>query len=478
VTVSSPPSSAEPRRALALDALRGLFLLLMSFGFSIADGVYPAWMYHGQEPPPSHALVEIAALTWRDLTYPAFLFTMAAALPITFGLRIARGAGAGAIAFAALRRWFLLFFYALIVAHSSGYWIHEYSWLSRSLSLAGFCLLMLIFTRPRADWSPRLWPLLRAVGWIAAVAFLALTPRLYGERFDPARHDEILAELAFTSLVGIAIWYATRADLPRRLALLVGVSALSLAALADDGWVAKLWWGSPEPWLVDFSHLKLLTVVIPGTIAGDLLVGWMRAPGLRAPAPDPLPRWSAGRSCAIAALGASVAPVLVVGLYNRWVPATALAVFALCGIELALVREPGSDTERLVRDLCRWGALWLVLGVLLEPFEGGIKKVPGTLSYYFSTLGNAWMLLTALLAVAELQAVRRWLRPLAEIGQNPLVAYVIFTLFLEQILDLVPGMDEVLTSSSTELMLRSLLCVGAVALLVRELTRQRVFWRA
>lgn len=468
-----PRSTPEgPRRALALDALRGLFLLLMSFGFSIADGVYPAWMYHGQEPPPSHALVEIASLTWRDLTYPAFLFTMAAALPITFGLRIERGAGPGSIALAALRRWLLLFFYALIVAHASGYWIHEYSWLSRSLSLAGFCLLMLIFTRPCADWSPRLWTLLRGVGWIGALAFLALTPRLYGASFDPARHDEILAELAFASLAGIGVWYATRTDVARRLALLAGIAALSLSAQAD-GWIGALWWGSPVPWLVDLSHLELLTVVIPGTIAGDLLVAWQRAPAQGSPA-----RWSAARADAIAAVGASFAPVLVVGLYGRWVLATALAVFALCGIELALVREPGSDTERLVRDLCRWGALWLVLGMLLEPFEGGIKKVPGTLGYYFTTLGNAWMLLTSLIALIELRGLRRWVRPLVEIGQNPLVAYVIFTLFLEQILDLVPGMDELLVGSPAQLLLRSLLSVGMVALLVRELTRQRVFWRA
>jgi hypothetical protein len=331
---------------------------------------------------------------------------------------------------------------------------------------------MLIFTRPRPDWSQRLWKLARGVGWIAAVAFLALTPHLYGSSFDPAQHDEILAELAFASFVGIGIWYATRANLPVRLALLAGVAALSLSAQAD-GWIGTLWWGSPQPWLVDFSHLKLLTVVIPGTIAGDLLVAWMRAPAALESA-----RWSAPRAGAIAALGASFAPVLVVGLYNRWVFATALAVFALCGVELALAREPGSDSERLVRDLCRWGALWLVLGMLLEPFEGGIKKVPGTLGYYFSTVGNTLMLLGSLCALAELLGQRRWLRPLIEIGQNPLLAYVIFTLFLEQILDLIPGMDELLVGSPTQLMLRSLLSVGLVALLVRELTRQRVFWRA
>jgi hypothetical protein len=68
----------------------------------------------------------------KSVSHPPILSTMAAALPITFGLRIERGAGPGAIGRAALQRWFLLFVFAWIVAHASGYWILEYSWLSRS----------------------------------------------------------------------------------------------------------------------------------------------------------------------------------------------------------------------------------------------------------------------------------------------------------------------------------------------------------
>jgi predicted acyltransferase len=472
--VSAPPIERAyvGRRALALDALRGLFLLLMTFGFSVIEGIYPAWMYHRQEPPPAHAWVEIAGLTWRDLTYPAFLFTMAAALPITFGLRIARGAGLRALAWAALRRWFLLFFFALMVAHSSGYWIHEYSPLSRSLSLTGFCLLALIFTRPRADWNPRFASALRGFGWLLSVAYLALSPWLYDASFDLARHDEILAELGFASFAGVCIWYATRRDRMLRLAILAGIAALSLSAQVDS-WIADLWWASPVPWLFEGSFVEILIVVLPGTLAGDWIVEWMCAAASSAPA-----RWSRVRCAALAGLGGCFGPVLVVGLYQRWVLATALVVLALCGVALALVREPSSDTERLVRDLCRSGALWLVLGMLLEPLEGGIKKVPGTLAYYFTTLGHTLMLLTSLFALSELLGKKAWVRTLVEIGQNPLVGYVLFTLCLEQLVDLIPGMDEILSGSPAQLLVRSAIYVVAFVLIVRELTRREIFWRA
>jgi predicted acyltransferase len=181
---------------------------------------------------------------------------------------------------------------------------------------------------------------------------------------------------------------------------------------------------------------------------------------------------------ALAASCALVSPLLVLGLYSREVFATALASFSLGALALWLVRAPDSESERVLRDLIRAGVLWLVLGMLLEPFQGGIKKVPGTLSYYFALAGNTALLLAALFALAEVLGVRRGLATLVEIGQNPLVAYVIFTLFLDPLLDLLPGMEGFLRASPSELLVRSLLSVLLVAGVVRELTRRGLFWRA
>ncbi len=480
--VDAAPAPAPPvvraagtgRRALSLDALRGFFLLEMTLGFTIWEKTFPAWMYHRQFPPPTHELLEIAGLTWRDLAYPAFLFTMAAALPLTLGLRIERGARARGLLLGALERGLLLFFFALLIGHSSGYWIGEYTQTSQLLSLLGFALMFPLFTRRRGDWDPRLFAGLQRLGWVAAAAFLAFTPGLYGRTFSLARRDDIIAQLAFASVAGSLLWYATRRDLLARLAVLAGVVALSLAALAE-GWVQTLWWGSPAPWLFEVSSLKLLAVVIPGTIAGDLLVAWRKAPE---EAPPPEARWSGARLRLLACLGIAFTPLLVVGLTQRRVVETTLLAMGLCAGGLALVRRPASAAERAARGLYLWSAFWLVLGLTLEPFEGGIKKVPGTLSYYFALSGNTGMLLVALIAGLDLRAKPpRWARLLIDVGQNPMLCYVTFTLLLNPALDLIPPLGALLTGSPAELLLRSLLSVALVAVLVQQLTRRRIFWR-
>jgi predicted acyltransferase len=82
------PSKQE--RVLALDALRGLSILLMVFASSIPFGVaLPSWLYHAQEPPPTNVFnPKLPGITWVDLVFPFFLFTMGAAMPIALSKRL------------------------------------------------------------------------------------------------------------------------------------------------------------------------------------------------------------------------------------------------------------------------------------------------------------------------------------------------------------------------------------------------------
>ena len=65
------------RRAYSLDALRGYAILTMVLSATVVYGILPAWMYHAQEPPPTHAYQpDLAGLTWVDLVFPFFLFAM------------------------------------------------------------------------------------------------------------------------------------------------------------------------------------------------------------------------------------------------------------------------------------------------------------------------------------------------------------------------------------------------------------------
>ncbi len=80
-------------RAVALDALRGLAILLMVFANSMPlDLALPAWMYHAQKPPPTHDFnPNLPGLTWPDLVFPIFLFTMGAVIPLTLKRRLDLG---------------------------------------------------------------------------------------------------------------------------------------------------------------------------------------------------------------------------------------------------------------------------------------------------------------------------------------------------------------------------------------------------
>jgi predicted acyltransferase len=465
-TTTTAPATT---RASSLDALRGLFLVVMTLGFTIHGRYFPDWMYHRQFPPPGD-FVAIAGLTWRDLAYAAFLFTMAAALPITLSRRIDRGETEVSIFVAILRRFALLFLFALLIGHANTYFI-GYTQEARGIALLGFAIMFIAFTRRPPAWSATRFRILNRAGWVAAVVFLLLSPYAYASTFSPERRDDIIAGLAFAALSGSVVWYLTRNNLNARLAILAAAVALHLGA-RSEGWIQDWWWSSPAPWLMRPSSLSLLAVVIPGTIAGDLLLRWMRSG-----APRREISWSQFRLGALSLLCIATVPLAVAGLYNRWTLLTTQLVAAICIGGALLTLKPQSESEKLVRQLFIWGSLWLLLGLFLEPAEGGIRKVPETLSYLFTVTGLTTMILVALAIVVDIMGRRGWSRPLIEVGQNPMLAYVLYTVFLNSLLELIPPLRGILRASPGEAMLRSVIMVVLVVVIVQAFTRRKVFWR-
>lgn len=463
-------SPQTPSRAFSLDALRGLFLILMTAGFTIRGTHFPLWMYHRQMPPPDYAVVPVAGLGWRDLAYGAFLFTMAAAFPLTLSRRIDKGETELAIVFSAIRRYGLLLVFALLIGHSNNYFT-GYTQTTRLLAIAGFAVMAMIFTRRRADWDADRHRLVQRAGWVLGLAFLAFSPLLYGERFVFTRIDDIISGLAFAALFGSVIWYFTRDNLIARLGVLAVVAALHLGASAD-GWLQQWWHYSPLPWAFVPSRLFLLTIVIPGTIAGDVVLRWMRAP-----TPADREAWPSARMATLAALSTAFTPLIVVGLYNRAVSFTTQVTIAMVVAGLFLVARPSNPTERMLRSLFLWGSVWLVLGLLLEPFEGGIKKVPETLSYFVVVAGITTMLLVALTALVDGLGRRKSVATLIDVGHNPLLMYVVFSVLMNSALEMIPPLRGVLRNSAGEVLLRTLLETTAAILIVRYATRKRVYWR-
>ena len=459
---------------MSLDVLRGLFILLMNVGFAVPIGVFPDWMYHRQFPSSNDLhFTPIPGLTWRDMTFGGFLFTMAAAIPVTMTVRIVRGIATWQLVLLALRRAFLLFVFALVIGNASPYWTNAYTPLGNSVAVVGWVACFLIFTRRRSDWNRKLFLGLEVLGWVTIIAIFALSERLIGQPFALNRRDDILPLLAFAALAGILIWRFTRTNHAIRLGILAAIVALRLAS-SSAGWVQELRSFSPAPWLFDWGTLDLLIIIIPGTIVGDALVEWMRTPLPGAGEQG----WPAWRLRALAGLSVAIEPTLVLGLYFRQPLATTAILAALGGAIVYLIREARLPGERLVARILSWGLFWVFLGLLLEPLEGGINKVPGSISYYMTTGGNAMCLIAALTIVLDLLGVwRRYARPVAEVGENPLVGYMLMPLFVSPLLVLVPMYSpEVATQSGA--IVRIALSVIAVGGLVSWMTRKDIFWRA
>ena len=466
-------SNPTRQRAGALDALRGLAILMMVLCSSIPFGVLPAWMYHAQTPPPSHDFIALPGLTWVDLVFPFFLFAMGAALPLALG-RKAGEKSAPALAWQILLRGALLAAFGIYTQQIRPFVLNPGvktagQWLT---ALAGFLLLFPALTRLPEGWSSRLKLAVRAaaLALLAALVWGIKYPD-NGGGFSVYRSDCILMFLAAMAVWGPAVYLLTRESVNLRLAFLAALFAVKLS-WSVSGWVLDFVPAFPLPWLFDWTYLRYLFAVIPGTIAGDLIAAWMRSGEGKAPA------WDKRRAWAFTALMPLILVLTLAGLQTRHGGLTAAGGAAACALAWALVRTGDGGARGLIYGLFRWGMLWYFLGLLLEPFGGGIKKDPPTMSYYFTTCGLALFTLSAFTSVSSVFN-KRWFRILEVNGQNPMIAYMAGANLVAPVLALT-GLGAALgyvTASPWAGFCRGLLETALVALAVAWCTRRKLFWR-
>ncbi|MGH7981116.1 MAG: DUF5009 domain-containing protein, partial [Limisphaerales bacterium] len=165
-------------RMYALDALRGLAILAMLLSGQLPFGSndLPSWMYHAQEPPPAHQWIgTLPGITWVDLVFPFFLFSMGAAFPFALSRRIARDASVWPAALFIFERGVLLAFFALFVEAIRPYTLSHHPttavWL---LALLGFLILFPVLTRLPSTWPRGIRWSIRVTGWIGVALFFSL----------------------------------------------------------------------------------------------------------------------------------------------------------------------------------------------------------------------------------------------------------------------------------------------------------------
>jgi predicted acyltransferase len=463
-------------RAYSLDALRGLAILLMVLSGIVPFYVLPAWMYHAQLPPPTHAFdATLAGITWVDLVFPMFLFAMGAAIPLALGRKLHQSIPWYKLHAGIVSRGAMLAFFAIFLQHVRPFTLNPnpglYTWLT---SLAGFSALFLVYIRLPKEWSLTWRVAVRAGGWALAGMLLWQVSFPDASGFRITRSDIILIVLANMAVLGAWVWLWTRENLLLRLGVMGVLLAAILSVSVEGSWIHTLWNTSPAPWVFRFYYLKYLFIIIPGIIAGEQLISWQRALDNRVPG-----SWSPSRYMAIAALTVALVLICLIGLQLRLSFLTFMGCVAVLGALYLLVRRVESDGEQLLRIMVGWAAFWLVLGLAFEPFEGGIKKDWSTFSYYFVTSGLSLFMLIGFMIVLDYFQRRSWCRWLIESGQNPMIAYVGMMNFIYPVLG-ITGLDvliQSLTPSPWAGALRAFLYTLLLAWGVSLLTRRGIFWK-
>ncbi len=473
--------AALPARAGAVDALRGLAILGMVLVAAEPIGVLPAWMYHAQEPPPAHEMnVNLPGLTWPDLVFPFFIFTLGVAIPLALARRLERGGGYGEILRGVVSRGVLLIFFALFRQHFDSLIAEIQPETSRwIIGLVAFAILFAIFVRFPDGWSRARRLGARAVGWAAALLMFALIRFPDGSRFKPERIDIILLILAYCAVFGTLVWLVTRRNILVRLAVLALVASFRLVGY-NPGWLNTVYEYDPIPWLYSFSMFQFLCVVIPGTIVGDMLLDWMRTPPRHGAGTLRHGSWSRARTMVLAGGLLLFVPLVLVGIQSRHVFTTTMIAALLCAFVFSLARHPRTPTESLIAQLIHWGAFWLLLGLIMDPLDGGTKKVPETFAWFFQGAGLAIFVMVVFIIIMDVLQKPRWLQLLIDNGQNPMIAYVGYGMLVLPLLGLTTVKDAIESSEPPpwNAFGFSIIATLLVAVIVRFFTRRKLFWRS
>ena len=264
-------------RAHALDALRGYAIITMVLSAMEAFSVLPRWMYHAQVPPPDHVFdPTIYGITWVDIIFPFFLFSMGAAIPLSLGRQHAKGESIMKLTWKTVQRWVKLTFFAIFIIHAFPFMLgYEQEWMRYAMPILFFILLCLMFMPNPFGLSPYKARAITLSAYLVAVGFMLLQPYAGGAPFRLTDSDCIMLILANVSLTGSIIYLLTIGHPLRRLALLPFLVALFMAAHTANSWPALLIHTSWLPWLYLPAYQVYLLIIIPGTVAGEWIAQWL-----------------------------------------------------------------------------------------------------------------------------------------------------------------------------------------------------------
>ena len=459
-------TAIQNKRIATIDILRGITIFAMILCANI--GYYsdlPAWMFHAQTPPPTYAFnPDVPGITWVDLVFPFFLFTMGAAFPLAMRKRLDNGASKWSVTGSLFRRWLTLTIFA--IALGNAYMIGSSPRPDIVKGIFSVVLWGVMFMSLVRLKDERKCKLVNNIGMFLLVVMAFLGTDYLGLKLSRWNSDIIIMILANIAIFGGLIWMFTKDNLRLRwlvLLFIIAIKALSSYAPQTLAWVPSL--GSIS-WFFTWGFMQYLVIAVAGSIVGDKLLEHSRS-GKTAD----IDRYHIIAGCV--ALAAMI--VQLWGLFTRHILADFIISAVLGVVFVALTYKR--------RNIMTWigyfGFAFMLVGIIFDPIDGGITKDHCNLSYMITTTG-----MTALTGAFVLALELKWNikgRGLSGCGQNPMLAYCVTNFFTGPILALVgigAWLNNICAGSPFWGVVRGLVYTLLMVAVTCFFTKKKLFWRS
>ena len=454
------------RRIITIDILRGITIFAMILCANIGYfSDLPAWMFHAQTPPPTYAFnPDVPGITWVDLVFPFFLFTMGAAFPLAMRKRLENGASRWSVTGSLFRRWLTLTIFAIVLGNA--YMIGASTRPNIVKGIFNVVLWGVMFMSLVRLKDEKKCRLVNNAGMFLLIVMAVLGVDYMGLKLSRWSSDIIIMILANVAFFGGLLWMFTKDSIRLRwlvLLFIIAIKALSSYTPQVLDWIPSM--GSIG-WFFSWGYLQYLIIALAGSIVGDKLLEHSRSGETV----------SIDRYHIVAGAVALVAMLVQLwGLFTRHILADFIisAVLGLVFVALTFKRR------NIVSWLGYFGFAFMLVGIIFDPIDGGITKDYCNLSYMITTTG-----MTALTGAFVLALELKWQikgRGLSGCGQNPMLAYGVTTFVTGPILAMIgigPWLDAISAGSPFWGVVRGLVYTLLMVAITCFFTKKKLFWRS
>lgn len=432
--MSTAKVNTEKNRLYSLDILRGLAIFGMVLSSQLPEAL-PRWMHHDQWFADGKLQIVIG-LTWVDIVFPFFLFALGAAIPFALSRRMDKGEPLWKLIGHILWRGLVITGLAIYLGNSDP-WSYgvppdENMWIWWRTIFGFLCLVLFLGRLPFLDGKPKWMKAMVKIIGLAGVTWLLMTYHTAaGEGFNKTKNNIIILILARVYITASILWLVTRHRPGWRVAALAGIIALRLHNSAGGPIMTNInEFFQPIKLLYSPGIIQISTIAIMGSLIGDMLYRFLKS----------------GKEVS-AGLGLKALPTTVLSLLlplftiaglcymqSRYVVSGLIYTISTGIICLGLISQSSTPVGKQLAEILKWGLLFLILGYILEPMEGGIKKDPANPAYYFVTAGMATTLLIFFYIMVDVLKQGTWFGFLRVVGSNAMLAYIIGSHFLYPIL--------------------------------------------